>query len=84
MSGDPMPEIEGAACCILEICCGGTEQIEALAAKIEAELPANKHLATQFAQWIVMHYDLAPAGTLRAFKKVIAELARKYPPNPGY
>lgn len=77
-------EVGGQACCVLEICCGGEEQIEALAEKIEHETPLNKQHARTLAIWIITNYDLAPPGSLKAFKRAIAELARKYPPSPGY
>ena len=78
------PEIGGQACCILEICCGGEQQIKALAKKIHDELEIPKPKAQDIAAWIINHYDLAPAGTLRDFKRAVAALAREYPPEPGY
>lgn len=74
----------GQACCILEICCGGEEQIAALAQKIYEDTKTPLPKARELAAWIVEHYDLAPAGSLRAFKRQIADLAREYPPSPGY
>jgi hypothetical protein len=82
MSGDG---IEGAACCILEICCGGEHQIDELAKKIDAEVSGiNKPEAVKVARFILEHYDLAPVGTLKDFKRAIAAMARAYPPDPGY
>ena len=77
-------EIGGQACCILEICCGGATQIKALAKKIHEDLNLPKAKADEVAYWIITHYDLAPVGTLRDFKRAIAALAREYPPEPGY
>jgi hypothetical protein len=77
-------ESEGAECCILEICCGGEHQIEQLAMKIEAATHIGKPKSLEVAAWIIGQYDLAPAGTLRAFKRAISEMAREYPPEPGY
>ena len=78
------PEIGGQACCILEVCCGGEHQIKELAKKIHDELEIPKPKAQDIAAWIINHYDLAPVGTLRDFKRAIAALAREYPPEPGY
>jgi hypothetical protein len=81
MSGD----FEGSACCILEICCGGEHQIEELAKKIDAEVPGmNAAESLKVARFILDHYDLAPVGTLRDFKRAIASMAREYPPEEGY
>lgn len=76
--------VEGPECCILEICCGGEEQVEALAMKIVAGTSLPKPKAMEVAQWVIAHYDLAPYGSLVDLKRNIAALARAYPPNPGY
>ena len=77
-------EVGQQACCILEICCGGNEQIEALAELLQKKLDLNTHRAHETAVFLLETFDLAPVGTLRDFKRAIAELARKYEPNPGY
>lgn len=79
-----MADFEGAECCILEICCGGEHQIEELAMKIVAGTNLSKPKAVEVATWILAHYDLAPMGSLKDFKRAIAALAREYPPEPGY
>jgi len=76
--------IEGAECCILEICCGSEAQDKSLSEKIEAGTTLNKHQAYEAAEWILDHYDLAPHGSLVQFKRTIAKLARTYPGMPGY
>lgn len=77
--------VEGSECCILEICCGGSRQIEELAKKLNDRVDGiNLREATRVAEYIIQMYDLAPAGTLRPFKRAIAEMARKYEPDPGY
>jgi len=77
--------IEGPECCILEVCCGGEEQIEALAMKLRAEMPwLHLRQSLEVAAVIVRKWDLAPAGSLRVFKRAIATLARKYPAHEGY
>jgi len=71
--------------CILEICCapGSIEQKKALADELlEAgalELEAGalpRERASNLAVWILERYDLAPKGSLSAFKKAIARHAR--------
>lgn len=77
--------IEGQACCILEVCCGGEAQDKALADKLQAQFQwLNEQHAYEVAEFIVDSYDLAPPGSLREFKRTIAALARAYPAQPGY
>lgn len=78
------PEVGGQACCILEICCGGEERLNALAKKIQDETPLNAQHARTIATWILAHYDLAPKGLLSPLIRFVAENAREYPPSPGY
>jgi hypothetical protein len=69
--------------CILEVCCGGADskQVEALAEVAEHEFPWMSHgQAEQVASWIARDWDLAPKGTLYAFKQAIA----KYAKGPAY
>jgi hypothetical protein len=62
--------------CVLEVCCGAAAAEFKLAeAMIEAEVCDKKH-AHKCAKWLREYFDLAPAGTLTAFKQEIARLAR--------
>jgi hypothetical protein len=69
--------------CILEVCCGGanSKQVEALTEVAEHEFPWMTHeQATQVAEWVCRNWDLAPKGSLYAFKQAIAKLAK----GPAY
>ena len=69
--------------CILEVCCGGanSKQVQALTEVAEHALPFLSHgQAQQVADWIARNWDLAPKGTLYAFKQAIA----KYAKGPAY
>lgn len=77
-------EVGQQACCILEICCGGEHQIAELAEWLVEHAGVKKQDAKAVATALLAAWDFAPAGTLRPLKRAIAELARKYPPEPGY
>lgn len=82
---DDTPAVGGQACCILEVCCGGQRQMEALAAFITQRTKGiTTREATDVAKVLVANFDFAAKGTLVAFKRNIAENARKYKPDPGY
>lgn len=69
--------------CVMEICCGGkdSKQVHALTEVAEHALPFLSHgQAGQVAEWIARNWDLAPKGTLYAFKQAIA----KYAKGPAY
>jgi len=69
--------------CILEVCCGGanSKQVKALAEVAAHALPfLSPEQAGEVADWIARNWDLAPKGTLYAFKQAIAKLAR----GPAY
>ena len=69
--------------CILEICCGGpnSKQVEALTEVAEHAIHSLTHeQATEVAEWIARNWDLAPKGSLYAFKQAIA----KYAKGPAY
>jgi len=69
--------------CILEVCCGGpnSKQVKALTDVAEHALPFLSHeQAGEVAEWIARNWDLAPKGTLYAFKQAIAKLAK----GPAY
>lgn len=69
--------------CVLEICCGGanSKQVHALTEVAEHALSFLSHdEAHDVADWIARNWDLAPKGTLYAFKQAIAKLAK----GPAY
>lgn len=71
--------MEQEECCILGICCEETKRVDALAAKMLAELHVNTHQAAEIAAWIRAHYDLAPKGTIQPLIDLVAAEAREYP-----
>lgn len=79
----------GHACCVLEVCCPprSERQKKALAAEMmkafgwDDEMTSYQVDPLTLAAWIVNNYDLAPAGSLSAFKGTIARLARESPPG---
>jgi hypothetical protein len=69
--------------CILEVCCGGanSKQVHALTEVAAHALPfLSPEQAVEVAEWIARNWDLAPKGTLYAFKQAIA----KYAKGPAY
>lgn len=69
--------------CVLEVCCGGanSKQVQALTEVAEHALPFLSHAeAGEVADWVARNWDLAPKGTLYAFKQAIAKLAK----GPAY
>ena len=76
-----MDQFEVEICCILQICCGGHNNRDAkaaLARKLVA-LPLMQEDADRVAAYIIDTYDLAPAGSLKAYRDAVAEMAREYP-----
>lgn len=70
--------MNGTVCCILGVCCPSQsdEQRVALAHEIESDLGCTPEEARKHADWIIDNFDLAPAGTLTAYRDAIAALAR--------
>jgi hypothetical protein len=68
----------GAQCCALEICCapGSPKQRQALITEIMHGLQCTPDEAAKLADFINKEWDLAPKGTLTAFKAAIAQLVR--------
>lgn len=84
--------MNGRANCILEICCapGSTAQraalteeilaagvLEAAPSEARAANPDRARDAAALAAWICRTFDLAPKGSLVAFKQEVARLARE-------
>lgn len=74
--------------CILWICCppGSDESVKALAEEMAGELslPCSGPLASakgesyeDIARWVLENFDLAPKGSLQAFKDAIRDHARE-------
>ena len=68
---------DGRLNCLLEVCCRSAEAEQALADQIAEDLACDPAEAKKHAAWIREHFDLAPKGTLTAFKNAIAKLARE-------
>lgn len=73
--GDPMSDpIKN---CLLEVCCEPAAARASFAGAMMADgVCTDRAEADAVAQWVYRHFDLAPAGTLRAFKAAIAKVAR--------
>jgi hypothetical protein len=69
----------GAANCLLEVCCPTAEAQAKMSKKLMAETGVSKEYADKCAEWIYTHFDLAERGTLKPFKESIAKLARENP-----
>lgn len=78
--------MNGQANCILGVCCppGSETQAKALAAEMEAggmmqALPEEQRRVglLSVARWVLKNFDLAPPGSLQAFKDEVARLARE-------
>lgn len=77
--------MNGHANCIYEICCPpkGEQQVRALAEEMmkafgwDDAMTAYQVNPLTLASWVVKTFDLAPAGSLLAFKTEIARLARE-------
>ena len=68
--------------CILSVCCDNSSEpdskrVKTLANVANHALPFLSHAeAGEVAHWIARNWDLAPYGSLYAFKQEIARLAR--------
>lgn len=71
----------GHANCILGVCCPprSTKQKQALAEEMAKALSGTTESYEDIAAWMVNNFDLAPPGSLTAFKTEIARLARENP-----
>lgn len=70
---------DGNANCILAVCCppGSPGQRQTLALEVEQGVYGiGKPQALAVADWILETFDLAPHGSLTAFKSEVARLAR--------
>jgi len=72
----------GHANCIFAVCCPPESegQIQALAEEIASAVKLGggaEHAGKMFAQFVLANYDLAPKGSLQAFKDSIRDLARE-------
>lgn len=68
----------GAVCCILGVCCPpeSPSQRVALAQELEHDTGVPMEYCETVAAQILKDYDLAPKGTLQAFKDAIAKMVR--------
>lgn len=74
--------MNGEVCCILGICCppNSEAQREALARELVKDGLAHPREASGLAEWILKHFDLAPAGSLVGLKAAITTMARAHRP----
>lgn len=67
--------------CIFAVCCPpeSEEQITALAEEMTKGLDPDTRVASfeNIARWVLATYDLAPKGSLQAFKDSIRDYARE-------
>lgn len=68
----------GAANCLLEVCCPPAAAQKKLSDKFVG-IGVSKEYADLCAAFIYDHFDLAERGTLKPFKESIAKLARENP-----
>lgn len=75
----PIPPIEDPENCILRVCCDAVRSQNALAMRLTTDLKLPAKQAADVAGWVMVNYDLAPAGMLQPLYQYIAALARQYP-----
>lgn len=65
-------------CCILGLCCNrlSEEQVANLGQALKESGALTDEQAKSVAAWVLANFDLAPAGSLTAFKSEIAVLAK--------
>ena len=71
--------MNGEVNCILAVCCppGSSAQRAALGREIKKAHGCSEEESMKHAGWILANFDLAPHGSLTAFKAAIAALARE-------
>jgi hypothetical protein len=71
--------MNGRANCLLGVCCRARSagQKAALAEQMVEDLGCDPKEAKKYAAWIANTFDLAPSGSLEAFKSEVAKLARE-------
>jgi len=77
-----MEQFEEEICCILNICCGGANNRDAkaaLAKKLVASAGLQADQAATVSAYIMETFDLAPSGSLKAYRDAVAKMAREYP-----
>ena len=69
--------MNGNVCCLLGVCCpaGSDEQRTTLAEALFAEVGCSERDARLVASWVLSHFDLAPAGSLAAYRDAIVKMA---------
>lgn len=76
--------VAGGPCCWLGLCCPPEQQIAALADEIDkgtglgaSVTSESRGWANVVAAWVLDNFDLAPKGSLQAFKDAVRDLARE-------
>ncbi len=74
-------DFEEEFCCILQVCCGGHNKRDAKAALATKLVAAglSQANADTAATYVLDHFDLAPEGSLKAYRDAVAAMAREYP-----
>jgi len=63
--------------CLLEVCCGAANASETLASLlVDDGVCGEPDEAARVAKWMYHHFEFAEKGTLTAFKKSIARVAK--------
>lgn len=80
-----MADDDGRVNCILAVCCpaGSEAQRLALTDHVVDGTGLDHDTARRVATWMLDSFDLAPHGSLTAFKGAIAKLARGPQSPPG-
>jgi len=72
--------MNGNANCIFEVCCppgedgtASNSSVVALAEEMKKSTGCSAEESVKFAEFTYKHFDLAPRGSLRVFKKQIVE-----------
>lgn len=71
--------MNGLGNCIYEICCPPRSEgaVKALAEEMAGALKAGGESYEDTARWVLDNFDLAPKGSLQAFKDSVRDLARE-------
>jgi len=79
MADETYPGFGGQACCILELCCGGERQVDAVTEfLLERVKTLNKQTAHDAAVELCEAFDFATKGTLAPFKNDIIKYVLAY------
>lgn len=69
--------MNGEVNCILQVCCSPEASVLALAREMVKAGVGDAEYCAKASAFVYQHFDLAPAGSLKAFKAEIKRLARE-------